>query len=63
MINRVKNETEEVVGVTRCPGCKSEEVEGAFLDVRGGQVFQQMYCHSCDKEWEAVFIFDRVEVV
>lgn len=40
---------------TRCPVCRSENIEGGSVEVDAGAATQEVYCVDCGSEWEDVY--------
>jgi formate dehydrogenase maturation protein FdhE len=41
-------------GIT-CPFCGSRQIEGGFVDIEAGKVFQEMGCTACQGSWQDVY--------
>lgn len=48
---------------TCCPMCESTAIEGGFIEVRGNEAFQNVYCNDCAAEWTDCYKLDRYEVI
>ena len=42
-------------GYSRCPFCKSEEIEGGSLEVDGNHAWQEVICSACDAAWRDIY--------
>jgi len=38
-----------------CPFCKTESVQGGFIQVEAGKAYQKMDCLECDGRWKDVY--------
>jgi hypothetical protein len=38
-----------------CPFCKSQSIEGGFIEVQAGEAYQEMGCAECQKKWQDVY--------
>ena len=38
-----------------CPFCKTESVQGGFIQVEAGKAFQEMNCLECENRWQDVY--------
>ena len=45
----------------RCPVCHSDEIEGSSFDVEAGQVWQKVWCQSCEAEWKDIYHLTGIE--
>ncbi len=50
-------------GGTRCPKCKSDDVDGGFVDVDSGGAWQHIVCNNCGAEWNDIYKLVDVEVL
>ena len=44
-----------------CPYCKSSNIEGAQYDYNGNQIYQDIYCLTCNKVWTDIYTLTDVE--
>lgn len=38
-------------GGTRCPRCRSDQIEGGPIEVDKGWADQEMWCNDCEASW------------
>jgi len=38
-------------GWSKCPFCKSSDIEGQSVDMTGNFVYQEVSCKKCKREW------------
>mgnify|MGYP001161685594 CR=1 FL=1 len=45
----------------RCPYCKSEDIEGGFIEVNAGVAQQNIRCNNCGEEWTDTYTLNGIE--
>jgi ribosomal protein S27E len=45
----------------RCPYCKSEDIEGGFVETNAGTAQQNIRCNNCGEEWTDSYTLNGVE--
>jgi len=48
---------------TRCPYCRSDEIEGYELNFKSGTISQEIICLNCDARWYDVYRLTGYEEV
>ena len=48
-------------GGVSCLYCGSTDIEGGHFDCDGSEVWQEVTCNICEKEWVDVYILHHVE--
>ncbi len=48
---------------TRCPFCKSENIEGGHVDIDGGAAWQRCGCNDCNASWEDSYKLTGIEII
>jgi len=49
-------------GYSKCPNCKSEDIEGGHVEVNGASCWQPCFCHECNLEWNDIYTLSNIEV-
>ena len=49
-------------GANKCPSCRSDEIEGGFVEVDSGHCWQPVFCHECGAEWNDIYKLSDIEV-
>lgn len=42
-------------GYSKCPKCKSYDIEGGVVDIHGNVALQSVSCNECEAEWEDTY--------
>lgn len=40
---------------TKCPNCRSEDIEGGYMQVDGETAWQDIVCNSCGGHWRDLY--------
>jgi transcription elongation factor Elf1 len=46
-----KQEEEYLKSPSKCPYCKSEDIEAGAVDIDSGHAMQKVQCLNCEKQW------------
>ena len=39
----------------KCPFCRSQLIEGGFIEVQNGKAYQEIGCTECKNKWQDVY--------
>jgi hypothetical protein len=46
---------------SECPFCDSEDIVGGETNYGAGEIWQDVLCNSCEKEWVDIYTLTGVE--
>lgn len=49
-------------GYTKCPKCKSENIEGGSVEIDCNGASQDVTCLDCNAEWTDIYTLTDVEI-
>mgnify|MGYP001565147231 CR=1 FL=1 len=49
-------------GFSKCPFCKSDDIQGDSIEVDGHSVWQEIECMNCQAEWTDIYTLTNMEV-
>lgn len=44
-----------------CPFCRSDEIEGGFVEIDGNTAWQKVTCMECGRQWNDLYHLNDVE--
>jgi len=42
-------------GYSKCPKCKSDDIDGGMVDIDGNVALQSVSCNECEAEWTDIY--------
>ena len=49
-------------GYSKCPKCKSDDIDGGMVEVDAGTCWQPVSCNECHLEWSDIYTLAGIEV-
>lgn len=46
---------------SKCPKCKSDQIEGGSIEIEGNTAFQNVQCLDCDFDWNDLYTLTGME--